>query len=941
MDHPGEARIRVVIADDTADVRALLRYTLDLDGRFEVVAEAADGIQALRAAEQEQPDALILDLAMPVMDGMAAAPRIKAVAPDCHVIVLSSFGARQMAEQALAQGASAYVEKATFQTITSVLADVCRRRPGRVEAVPSPEAQASAPAAATPIDAPDHARTAHHRRKGDNAAARNASVLRQARWFASAFALLQFWLYQPPPGSTAPFPKLLTGVVLAAALAAVNLVSTRWPSPWLELGVDSAVVLTVIGLFSFDATSVLWTLLLVLVIEGALRAQLAGAVTMWAVTGAIYTVRELWATAHYQRPFALESLTYQLGVVLLVAVATGHLARNFADTSEEHMAAGEESARRAELLRLVAGASRKLAALDSEELLTAVVDAAVTLGFEGVELCTLDSLDPADAWHVGHQRGMAGEEGGPPLAALLVDTARSDEDTVVLTHGDLEASPADPWFALGYRTVVAAPIRAGENVIAALVVGTRATRPVTPSEVECLELLAAQAGVGLANVRLLDRIRHQALHDALTGLPNQLLFEDRVAQALSQAGRSGTGAALMFIDLDHFKKVNDTLGHDFGNELLRQVAGRLLGVIRSGDTVARMGGDEFTLLLPTLAQGADAGYVAGKVLSSLRAPFVVGEHRLFVTASVGIAVYPVDGLRYETLLRYADIAMYRAKAAGGNIYELYGHRSAEEVAYPRLALEADLHHAVSEGELRVVYQPQIDLTDGRVRGVEALVRWHHPELGEIGPTEFLPLAEEAGLIGIIDTWVMQTACMRAAVWRQYGADGVRVAVNVSGRQLQHPRFADVVLTALAQSGLPADLLEIEVTEGVAVTEVLEIREALDRLRRRGVRVAIDDFGTGYSMLSRLRDFPLDTLKIDRSFISEIQSEGDEAPIVSATIAMARSLGLEVVAEGVEVDAQLEFLRTAGCDIGQGFLLSRPVEADAVIDLLAPTPLANR
>jgi diguanylate cyclase (GGDEF)-like protein len=434
-------------------------------------------------------------------------------------------------------------------------------------------------------------------------------------------------------------------------------------------------------------------------------------------------------------------------------------------------------------------------------------------------------------------------------------------------------------------------------------------------------------------VRLLNRIRHQALHDALTGLPNQLLFEDRVNQALAQAGRSKSNAAVLFVDLDRFKKVNDNLGHDFGNELLRQVGGRLLGAIRSGDTVARMGGDEFTLLLPRLSQVGDANVVAAKVLDAFRLPFVVGSHQLFITPSVGMAVFPTDGLGYDTLLKHADIAMYRAKGRGGNTYETHSSRVREEVAYPRLALEADLHHALPRKELWVAYQPQVDLRTGRVIGVEALVRWRHAQLGEVGPAEFLPLAEEAGLIDTIDTWVMQAACRQAMAWRQSGLPPLRVAVNVSGRHLQHPRFAETVIQSLKRSGLVPTQLELEITEGVAVTEMREALDALQRLRGLGVRVAIDDFGTGYSMLSRLRELPLDTLKIDRSFIWEIEDEEHDAPIVTATIAMARSLGLEVVAEGVETEAQLNFLRRHGCQFAQGFLLARPTEPHAVVSLL--------
>jgi diguanylate cyclase (GGDEF)-like protein len=966
MEGRADGRIRVVIADDTEDVRSLLRYTLELDGRFEVVGQAADGVEAIAACEAEEPDVAVVDLAMPVMDGLTAIPSINRAAPATQVVVLSSFGARQMAAKAMAAGAAAFVEKATFQTLTDVLVDVCRRRPaetprpaavaaaagdrnenadGPDNASPADAARTTATVVSTPTAVPAvHADAPVPPPVSTEADARRLSaVVRHARWVAVAFALLQFLLYRPPAGVHMPFPRVPVGFVIAGILAAVNLATTRKPRPRLALAVDAAVVLSVIWLFSFEGSTALWTLLIVPVIEGALVAELPGALSVWAVSGAGYVLREHWAGAHYGlHKIDPESLTYALGVVLLVAMTTGHLVRSFNRTSAEHARARAESERRAELLGLVVQASRSLAALDSASLLSAVVDATASLGFDGVELCVADE---AGRWRVEERRGVDLE--GPTTDGELPEAARLRRDTVLVDAALVDAAGrvgtmGAPWFEAGYETVIATPIRSGDAVLAALVAARRDGSPVGAPEVECVELLAAQAGVALANARLLERVRHQALHDALTGLPNQTLFEDRVNQALTGAGRTRTRAALLFVDLDRFKKVNDTLGHDFGNELLRQVAGRLLGVIRMGDTVARMGGDEFALLLPSLNRDRDAGIVAGKVLDALRAPFSIGGHQLFVNASVGISVYPADGMRYETLLKHADIAMYRAKASGGNAFELYGARTVEEHAYPRLALEADLHHALPRDELRVVYQPMLDLADGEVRAVEALVRWRHPELGDIRPDEFLPLAEEAGLLGAIDSWVLETACTRAAGWLRTRAlarvgrekpPSLRLAVNVSPRQLQHPRFADTVLATLARTGLSPSMLELEVTEGSAVADAVEARASLARLRAAGVRVAIDDFGTGYSMLSRLQDFPLDTLKIDRSFISEIRDPGDAAPIVLATIAMARSLGLAVVAEGVEHDAQVGFLREAGCDLAQGFLFSEPVEADDVINLI--------
>jgi diguanylate cyclase (GGDEF)-like protein len=928
------ARLRIVIADDTEDVRALLRYTLELDGRFEVVGQAADGMAAVDVAAAEQPDAIVLDLAMPVLDGISAIPLLKRAAPLAKIIVLSSFDAEQMADQALAAGAAGYVEKATFQALTDVLVETCRFTaplPGDTSMLDDDDALTVRPAP-RPAEEDD-------RSVGDIDA-----TMRKARWVGAVFALLQFSLYTPPPGVRVPFPQVPVALGVAAVLVAINLLSLLGSSRrdrfavrlgYVQLGLDTAVILAIVWLFSFDPTSALWALLIVPVLEGALRLQLRGAMGAWATTSVAYLLRDLWAGHHFAgQKFTMESVTYRAGIVLIVAITTGHLARSFAKKSEQHCRARAESERRAELLGLVATAGRKLAALDVDELLESVVQASVALGFDGVELCQFDAT--AKTWHATHQRGAAAANppDGTPLDAGLAANVRARQETLIV-------DATIPWRQAGYRSVVATPIRAGDEVVAALIVATVSDAPVNPSEVECLELLAAQAGVGVSNVRLLNRIRHQALHDALTGLPNQLLFEDRVKQSLAQAGRINSPAALLFVDLDRFKKVNDTLGHEFGNELLRQVAGRLLGVIRSGDTVARMGGDEFTLLLPRLSQIGDAGVVAGKVVEAFRTPFVVGSHQFFITPSVGIALFPSDGLGYEALLKHADIAMYRAKGRGGNTYEMYFAGRREEVAYPRLALEADLHHALPRKELYVAYQPQIDLTTGRVVAVEALVRWRHSQLGEVAPGEFLPLAEEAGLIGTIDTWVMQSACRQAQSWRQAGLPEVRVAVNVSGRHLMHPRFAETVIQALKRSGLVPTQLELEITEGVAVSEMREAIAALARLRGLGVRIAIDDFGTGYSMLSRLRQLPLDTLKIDRSLVSEIVSADDDAPIISATIAMSASLGLEVVAEGVETQAQLDFLRRHGCQFAQGFLLARPSAPEVVAALLQkPTTLAG-
>jgi diguanylate cyclase (GGDEF)-like protein len=380
--------------------------------------------------------------------------------------------------------------------------------------------------------------------------------------------------------------------------------------------------------------------------------------------------------------------------------------------------------------------------------------------------------------------------------------------------------------------------------------------------------------------------------------------------------------------------VNDSLGHPAGNELLREVARRLTAAVRTGDTVARMSGDEFTVLVTGLRSTGEAGFVAEKVMAVFQAPFAIAGQELYVTPSLGIAVAPDDGTRPSVLLKNADTAMYRAKERGRNCFEIY-RVDMNSAAEARLALEGDLHHALNTGQLRVAYQPQFDLLTGRLMGVEALARWDHPTLGPISPDTFIPLAEESGLIVSLDDWVMRTACAQARAWADAGLPPVRMAVNLSGQGFWRTRIVERVAAALTDTGVHPEQLELEVTESMAVDAVTDTRPLFRELEALGVRLAIDDFGTGYSALGRLQGLPFHTLKIDRSFVMGVESPQDEAPIVAAMIAMAHALKLEVVAEGVETEAQRSFLVRHGCDIGQGYLFGRPVEAGEVEKMLRP------
>ena len=435
-----------------------------------------------------------------------------------------------------------------------------------------------------------------------------------------------------------------------------------------------------------------------------------------------------------------------------------------------------------------------------------------------------------------------------------------------------------------------------------------------------------------------SRLVHLASHDALTGLPNRNLLHDRLGQALISAARHGRAAGALFLDLDRFKVINDSLGHSAGDRLLKVVAKRLQDGVREGDTVARLGGDEFVVILDDMAQPQDAALVAQKILESFVQPFHVevpeagGAQEFFFTTSIGISLYPSDGEDVDTLLKNADTAMYRAKERGGNSYQFFTPEM-DLRARKRLSLENALRNALERREFVLHYQPQIDLATQNVIGVEALLRWNHPEQGLVAPADFIPLLEETGLIVPVGEWVLREACAQAKSWRKAGLPPLRMAVNLSARQLRHERFADTVAEALADTGMDPDGLELEITESAVMQQVDVSLETLRRIHALGVRLSMDDFGTGYSSLSHLKLLPIDTVKIDRSFVRDIPADENDAAIVQAIIVLARTLRLNVIAEGVETKEQLEFLRVYGCDAMQGYLFSRPLPADEITSLL--------
>lgn len=424
-----------------------------------------------------------------------------------------------------------------------------------------------------------------------------------------------------------------------------------------------------------------------------------------------------------------------------------------------------------------------------------------------------------------------------------------------------------------------------------------------------------------------QKLSYLARYDPLTGLINRFLFGDRLQNAIARARRDETLVALMFLDLDDFKAVNDHYGHATGDALLKQVAKRLIAAVRETDSVARIGGDEFTVILESGTRLEDAGQVATKILGSLAEPYIVGTRELRVTASIGIAMYPVDGDSSQALLRDADIAMYSAKAAGSNTYQYFTPKLRQS-ASERLSLIDGLRRAVASGEgLRLVYQPWIRLDDGTVDGVEALVRWEHPEMGMVATERFVTLAEETDLIVPLGLWAMNEACRQVKEWQESGYGGFAVSINVSPRQLRRGNLAEVVERTLQQTGLDPTWLKLELTERTLVEDTETARRTLERLRAIGVTIAIDDFGTGYSSLSYLKSFPIDAIKIDREFVRDSVTDSDTATVSESMVSLAKSLRLEVIAEGVETREQLDLVQAYGCNLVQGFYISRPLAAD--------------
>ncbi|OGA33037.1 MAG: hypothetical protein A3G80_06510 [Betaproteobacteria bacterium RIFCSPLOWO2_12_FULL_62_13b] len=487
--------------------------------------------------------------------------------------------------------------------------------------------------------------------------------------------------------------------------------------------------------------------------------------------------------------------------------------------------------------------------------------------------------------------------------------------------------------AAGLHSAFAFPIMVGGEFLGVIEFFGREVRRYDAEVVAFAQNVGGQLGQVIARKKAESNLTFFANHDALTALPNRFLFNERLTQALARAHRQGKMVAVLFIDLDRFKVINDTLGHDAGDRLLIELAVQLRGCLRENDTIARQGGDEFVVLIEDLNDPNQVTGVAKKILETVAEAHVLNGQEFNITASIGISIYPGECADVQTLLKNADIAMYRAKEQGKNNFQFYSAEMNQHT-FERLALETSLRRAVEREEFLLHYQPKVDLRSGRITGVEALVRWRHPDLGMVSPSQFIPLAEETGLIGPIGDWVLRTACAEARGWITQGASEISVAVNLSASQFAREDIAQNITSVLLESGLEPRFLEIEITESTVMHDAKRAARVLQQLKDMGVRVAIDDFGTGYSSLGYLKRFPIDSVKIDRSFIIDIPHDNDDVAITRAVIAMAHSLRLKVIAEGVETEEQYQFLRDHDCDEMQGYYFSEPIDAAALVRLIS-------
>lgn len=603
------------------------------------------------------------------------------------------------------------------------------------------------------------------------------------------------------------------------------------------------------------------------------------------------------------------------------------------------------SQQREELLNLLASQIRN--SFDLDVILSTAVEE--TQRFLGVDRCNFVwyHLEAAEAFveltHEAKQVGVPNLLGQFPIPVADLPNFQQMVEQPYTLFNDLsqpdfsqsEGQNAEMQKVLasnGFRSFLGCPIKTRSGKMGMLAgIYHDVAHVWSANEVELLRGVANQVEIAIDQAELYEQTHHQALHDRLTGLPNRMLLDDRLVRAIAEAQRHQRRLAVMFMDVDRFKVINDTLGHACGDLLLQEIAQRVLTCVRDVDTVARWGGDEFVILLPQIQRPTDGVMVAQRVLTALKPIFEIEDHFLHISSSIGIATYPEDGKDAETLLKNADAALYQAKAKGRNTYECYAptiHAPSSDV----LTIETSLYQALENQELILHYQPQVNIETWEITGVEALVRWQHPELGLVPPGVFIPIAEANGLIVPIGEWVLQTACAQAKIW-QTKMPSLKIAVNLSARQFQQPNLVGLVTNVLRETALPPSSLELEITESTVMHDVAFARSTFTAFQDMGIHLSMDDFGTGYSSLSYLKQYPLHTIKIDRSFIQELPHNPYDQAIVTAVVAISKSLNLRVVAEGVETQEQLHCLQNLGCDVIQGYFFSRPLPVQGITDLI--------
>ncbi len=744
------------------------------------------------------------------------------------------------------------------------------------------------------------------------------AIVVRARWLGAALTLLQLILYVPTEGVVVPY-SVWWGAVPAALFVLVNVVTLlggRYrpaPRAWAVVGLvgDSVAILVLIGAFAFDAASALWTLLVLPVAEASIRRWARGALITWVSLAVLYTVQLQVLHVTTGTPMlTVDSLSYRIGLLGIVAFALAGLTRRLNDQTASARASQAE----ADQLRAVAAATRRMSSLDVPTVIREVTHAAEQLG------CL-----EAQMWSRSGQLARAGRAAdGLGLTGVRFDelaAATRDRGWAVLGH---DAVPD----ALGPdEALVVAGVQTGDSV-EALLVG-RYAAPVTERTAEGLSLLATQASAALANAlryeegrAFEERLAHQANHDDLTGLPNRAMLGEKGRQCLLHDRRRDRLVAVLFLDLDRFKQVNDVLGHATGDGLLRQVAQRIADPVRPEDVCARVGGDECVVVSGGHTSVLTMLALAYRLRSAIHRPFTVGELTLDVEVSVGVSWAPADGDDIDLLLQRADVAMYAAKRAHAGV-TLYRDVSGEEDA-TRLTVLGDLRRALDdEDQLEVHFQPIVTAGPGRPVAFEALLRWNHPTRGEVMPGTFIPVAEGTSIIHQLTDVVLDRALAALARWHADGRD-VRVAVNLSPRALVDVSLIQRVDALLAAHHVAPDRLCLEITEDTLVEDPTRAIATMHRLTELGVRLSIDDFGTGYSSMSYLKSLPVHGIKIDRTFVTDMLDSVRDGSLVHSVVDLAHRLQLEVVAEGVEDAPTLVALAEAGCDFAQGFHISRPM-----------------